>query len=177
MTNKAKFLAVVATLLLLSITLAAQNYSFAIVTGSTFNGLTISTTTGTLTITNGKTASFSNSLTFAGTDSTTMTFPSVSATITRTVASGTSALGTGAITSGACATVVTTSATGTATTDNLMADFNADPTGVTGYAASASGMLTIIKYPTADNVNFKICNNTLSSITPGAITLNWRVVR
>jgi hypothetical protein len=26
-------------------------------------------------------------------------------------------------------------------------------------------------------VNFKVCNNTGTSITPGAITLNWRVVR
>jgi hypothetical protein len=38
-------------------------------------------------------------------------------------------------------------------------------------------MLTIIKWPTTNNVNFKVCNNTLSSITPGAITLNWRVLR
>lgn len=93
------------------------------------------------------------------------------------IASGTSVLATAAISSATCATVVTTSATGTATTDNIMADFNADPTAVTGYAPSASGMLTIIKYPTANNVNFKVCNNTAGTITPGAITLNWRVVR
>lgn len=93
------------------------------------------------------------------------------------IASGTAALGTSAISSATCATVVTSSATGTATTDNIIADFNADPTGVTGYAPSASGMLTIIKYPTTNNVNFKVCNNTASSITPGAITLNWHVLR
>jgi hypothetical protein len=40
-----------------------------------------------------------------------------------------------------------------------------------------TGMLTIIPYPSANNVNFKVCNNTNSSITPGGITLNWRVVR
>lgn len=97
--------------------------------------------------------------------------------VTSTVVSGTSALGTGAISSGTCATVVTTSATGTLTTDIFTADFNADPTAVTGYTPSASGMLTIIKYPTANNVNFKVCNNTGASITPGAITLNWRVMR
>jgi len=96
---------------------------------------------------------------------------------TVTIASGTSALGTGAISSGTCATVVTTAATGTATTDNIQADFNADPTGVTGYTPATSGMLAILKYPTANNVNFKVCNNTLASITPGAITLNWRVLR
>jgi hypothetical protein len=38
-------------------------------------------------------------------------------------------------------------------------------------------MLTIIAYPTANNVNFKVCNNTSGSVTPGAITLNWRVTR
>lgn len=96
---------------------------------------------------------------------------------TSPIASGTAALGTSAISSGSCASVVTVSAVGTLTTDNISADFNADPTGVTGYSPSASGMLTIIKYPTADNVNFKVCNNTSASITPGAITLNWRVLR
>jgi hypothetical protein len=96
---------------------------------------------------------------------------------TTTVASGTSALGTSAIVSAACATVVTTSATGTATTDVVTASFNGDPTAVTGYIPLTTGMLTIISYPTANNVNFKVCNNTSASITPGAITLNWRVVR
>lgn len=94
-----------------------------------------------------------------------------------TVASGTSALGTSAISSGACATVVTTSATGAATTDVIDWVFNADPTSTTGYQASANGMLTIVAYPTSNNVNFKVCNNTSSSVTPGAVTLNWRVGR
>jgi hypothetical protein len=97
--------------------------------------------------------------------------------LTTTVASGTSALGTGAISSAACASVVTTAATNTATTDVVLASFNGDPTGVTGYIPATTGMLTIISYPTSGNVNFKVCNNTSSSITPGAITLNWRVVR
>lgn len=98
-------------------------------------------------------------------------------TNTQTIASGTSALGTSAIGSGACATVVTTSATGTATTDVFGWGFNGDPTAVTGYAPAVNGMLTIIAYPTANNVNYKVCNNTSASITPGAITLNWRVTR
>ncbi len=96
---------------------------------------------------------------------------------TQTISNGTATLGTSAIASGTCATVVTVSGTGIATTDNIMADFNADPTGVVGYQPSATGMLTIIKYPTSGNVNFKVCNSTLNSITPGAITLNWRVTR
>jgi len=97
--------------------------------------------------------------------------------VTSTIASGTSALGTSSISSAACASVVTTSATGTLTTDVVLASFNGDPTAVTGYVPATTGMLTIISYPTANNVNFKVCNNTGSSITPGAITLNWRVVR
>lgn len=44
-------------------------------------GLTITTTTGTLTIANGKTVTANNTLTFAGTDGTTMTFPSTSQTL------------------------------------------------------------------------------------------------
>jgi hypothetical protein len=97
--------------------------------------------------------------------------------LTSTIASGTSALGTSAIASAACATVVTTAATNTATTDVVTASFNGDPTAVTGYIPATAGMLTIFAYPTSGNVNFKVCNNTAGSITPGAITLNWRVVR
>jgi hypothetical protein len=52
-----------------------------VATGTSWNGLTITTTTGTLTVTNGKTLSVSNTLTLAGTDSTTMTFPATSGTV------------------------------------------------------------------------------------------------
>lgn len=122
------------------------------------------------------TTSGANSLTLTTTGSTNVTLPT-SGTLSYTVASGTSALGTSAISSATCATAVTTSATGTATTDVIWWGFNGDPTAVTGYVPLTSGMLTIIAYPSANNVNFKVCNNTSSSITPGAITLNWRVVR
>lgn len=98
-------------------------------------------------------------------------------TCTTTIASGTLALATGAITSGTCTTAQTATATGTASTDTVMADFNADPTAVTGYTPAITGMLTIIKYPTTNTFNVKVCNLTAASITPGAITLNFRVVR
>jgi hypothetical protein len=97
--------------------------------------------------------------------------------VTSTIAGGTAVLGTGAIASAACAAAVTVVATNVATTDVVTASFNSDPTAVTGYIPLTTGMLTIIGYPTAGNVNFRVCNNTSSSITPGAITLNWRVVR
>jgi hypothetical protein len=98
-------------------------------------------------------------------------------TISRTIASGTVDLGTSAIASGSKASTVTVTATGVATTDTIEWSFNADPTAVTGYKPSADGMLTIICYPTTNKVNFVVCNNTGDSITPGAITLNWRVSR
>jgi hypothetical protein len=93
------------------------------------------------------------------------------------VGSGTAAMGTSAIASATCATAVTVAATGVATTDVITASFNGDPTAVTGYVPLTTGMLAIIPYPTANNVNFKVCNSTSASITPGAITINWRVVR
>lgn len=146
-------------------------------TATSINGNTFTTGTYTLTGTAGKTLNFTNSLTLSGTDSTTMTFPSASATVAQKVASGTKALATGAIASAACTAAQTSSATGTLTTDIIAATFNGDPTAVTGYVPLTTGMLTIIVYPTADTVNFKVCNNTSASITPGAITLNWWVGR
>lgn len=96
---------------------------------------------------------------------------------TTTIEAGTSALGTSEIASGACASAVTTAATNAATTDVINWGFNGDPTGVAGYAPTANGMLTIIAYPSSGNVNFKVCNLTAAAITPGAITLNWRIQR
>lgn len=97
--------------------------------------------------------------------------------IVRLIASGAKALATSAIGSAACSSAQTDTATGTLTTDAITASFNGDPTAVTGFVPLTTGMLAIIVYPTADTVNFKVCNNTNGSITPGAITLNWRVVR
>jgi len=50
-------------------------------TNKTYNGNTITSGTGTLTLAAGKTLTASNSLTLAGTDATTMTFPAVSSNI------------------------------------------------------------------------------------------------
>ena len=48
--------------------------SLGVATATSINGLTISTSTGTLTVTNGKTLSISNTLTFTGTDSSSVAF-------------------------------------------------------------------------------------------------------
>jgi hypothetical protein len=105
------------------------------------------------------------------------TIPSGGVTLTKTIASGATAMSTKSIASGACASAVTATATGTLTTDVLTASFNGDPTAVTGYIPLSKGALAIFYYPTSGSVTFKVCNFTSSSITPGAITLNWRVVR
>lgn len=93
------------------------------------------------------------------------------------IASGTAVLGTSAIAANSCATAVTVSASGVATTDVIVFTPNADVSSVTGYGAGLADGLAIYPYPTANNVNFKVCNKTGSSITPGAVTLNWRVRR
>lgn len=78
---------------LVSPTLSGVTYSgtqaFGAITATTFNGNAITTGTGTLTLATGKTLTASNTLTLAGTDSTTMTFPTTSATIARTDAANT----------------------------------------------------------------------------------------
>lgn len=63
--------------------------ALGIATGTSFNGLTVTTTTGTVTMTNAKTLAVTNSLTLSGTDSTTMTFPTTTATLARTDAANT----------------------------------------------------------------------------------------
>jgi hypothetical protein len=100
-----------------------------------------------------------------------------SSTLVSKIASGTASMPTSSIASGACSSAVTVAATGVATTDVIQATPNTDPTAVTGYAPSASGSLYIVAYPTANNVNFKVCNNTAAAITPAALTINWRVAR
>jgi hypothetical protein len=97
--------------------------------------------------------------------------------LTQTICSGTVALGTGAISSGAKATAVTATCTGLASTDIITLTSNVELFGVTGYVPSASGMLTISGWPTTNTINVDVANNTASSVTPGALTLNYRVTR
>lgn len=99
-----------------------------------------------------------------------------SATLTQTICSGTITAPNGSpVASSACSSAATTTCTGLATTDNIMLDFAADPTGTTGYIPGAMG--TLVKYPTTNTINVKFCNNTGNSITPSSVTLNYLVVR
>lgn len=70
-------------------TIIADAYIASALTGKTYNGLAVTSTTGAFTLTNAKTLSATNTLTLSGTDGTTMTFPSTSATLARTDAANT----------------------------------------------------------------------------------------
>jgi len=98
------------------------------------------------------------------------------------VASGTATLLTSSIGANSCASAVIPTATGGSLTGVLTSDVvlyvpTADLSSTTGYGVLSTDGLVIYPYPTADHVNFKVCNVTGSSITPGAATLNWKVVR
>lgn len=67
----------------------ALSFTLGAITPSTVNGNTFTTGTYTLTGTAGKTLNFTNSITLSGTDATTMTFPTTSATLARTDAANT----------------------------------------------------------------------------------------
>jgi hypothetical protein len=103
--------------------------------------------------------------------------------VTQTIASGALALdSTDSISSAACQAVTpgtlnSAVATGVLSTDTIKFTPNASLTGVTGFAPSTAGGLTITAYPTAGYVNFDVCNWSASPITPGAVTLNWEVTR
>jgi hypothetical protein len=91
--------------------------------------------------------------------------------------SGTATLGTTAIGANACATAVTVTATGVLATDVISWTPNADISGTTGYGAASTDGLKIYPYPASNAVVFRVCNGSGSSITPGAVALNWRVAR
>jgi hypothetical protein len=96
---------------------------------------------------------------------------------TQHVANGVTALATAQISSGSCATVQTATATGALTTDSVIATFSGNVTGVTGYTAATTGSLRVDTFLTANTMNFVVCNATAAPITPGAVSVNWRIVR
>lgn len=107
----------------------------------------------------------------------TYTLPDADSTLTRTVTSGSQSLATTAISSATCGAAQTITASSVLSTDTVVATFNGDPTGITGFVPSTTGMLTIIFYAGPDKLNFKYCNNTAGTITPGSVSVNWRVTR
>ncbi len=111
------------------------------------------------------------------TPATTALIPNLNKTLTATIASGAKTLNTTAVASATCSAEQTDTATGTVSTDAFSVVFNGDPTAITGYVPLTTGNLTIWPYPKTDQVAFRVCNATASTITPSAVTLNWRVTR
>jgi hypothetical protein len=126
--------------------------TLGVATATSINGLTISTTTGTLTIANGKTLTASNTLTFTGTDSSSVAF-GTGGTVVYTsnnlsvFAATTSAQLAGVISdeTGSGALVFGTSPTLTTPTIVTSATFNGSTSGTTVVQATgvASGTLTL----------------------------------
>lgn len=96
---------------------------------------------------------------------------------TQTIAYGATAISTSALGANTCTTQII-SALGVLSTDAISVAFNADTSAVTGYTPASSGQgINLRWYASANDVNFTQCNPTSGSITPGAVTLNWRVTR
>jgi hypothetical protein len=86
------------------------------------------------------------------------------------VSSGSSRLPTVAVRASTCAAVITTSALGVASTDPIIWSYASAPT-------ISEGQFILSAYPTAGNVNFKLCNPTQSPLASSGLIVNWRVVR
>lgn len=123
--------------------------ALGVATATTINGLTISTSTGTLTIANGKTATVNNSLTFAGVDGSTATFnasPTFSNSITFAGTNATTMTfpGSSDTVAGIAAAQTLTNKTITSSTNVLggvTATFGSDGTGDV-YYRNSGGILT-----------------------------------
>lgn len=144
------------------------------VTG-TINKVTITApaTGSTLTIIDGKTLTASNSITLAGTDSTTMTFPATSAAIART---DTGQTFTGSNTfSGTTTSVQTTNFTSTSTTITLGSNSAASTLGL-GTGATTTGVTKAVNIGTA-GVSGSTTNIIIGTSSGGTsnITLNGHV--
>jgi hypothetical protein len=87
------------------------------------------------------------------------------------IANATFTNATTAIGGNACsASAVTVTMTGVATTSAFSITPNADVSGSNGWGTA--GGLVIDAWPTSNTLNYKICNQTSGSITPGAVTWN-----
>jgi hypothetical protein len=147
----------------------------------TFNQNTSGTAanlSGTPTLPNGTAATTQTAADNSTKLATTAYADTAAAARTGTIASAQTAMPTAEIAANACsASATTATATGAATTDTMVITYASDPTGVTGYGAGTNGGITVRAWPTANTANFKLCNESGSPITPGALSINWRVVR
>jgi hypothetical protein len=150
--------------------------------GTTDNTVTLGRSVDTVVIPGSISMSSALPAAQGGTGNGGLTFPAGATTVPQTVASGSLSLATSPINSGACQAVTAGSvnsvtAANVATTDVIEFTPNESIKAVIGYTPGPSGGLAIEAYPTSGYVNFDVCNWNASAITPGAVTLNWRVTR
>jgi len=117
------------------------------ITAGKYNGLTITTSTGTLTVTNGKTLSVSNTLTFTGTDSSSVAFGTGGTVIYSGGALGTPSSGTLTNCDGL---PLTTGITGTLGVGN----------GGTGITSFGTGVATWLGTPSSANLAAAVTDET-----------------
>jgi len=96
-------------------------------------------------------------------------------TASHTICSPTLTFNPGAILSNTASGASTASCTGLTTSDVPKCDYNGDLFAITGYLPGA--MLTIEVYATANTINMKAANNTVSTITPSSVTFQCQAVR
>lgn len=125
--------------------------------------------TGILPIANGGTATATPALVAGSGIGVSGSWPNQ--TIALAIANTTFTNSTTAIAANSCsASASTVTMTGMATTSVIFITPSADASGSVGWGSS--GGLVIDAWPTANTLNYKICNATGSSITPGAVTWN-----
>jgi hypothetical protein len=81
------------------------------------------------------------------------------------------------IASAAESTTATGTCTGLTTSDSVSCTAAVHLSGVTGFAPSTSGILTVLVWPTSNTINLSYENNTAGSITPGALTIHCGAFR
>jgi hypothetical protein len=87
------------------------------------------------------------------------------------IANTTATVGTTTINANTCTSTTTVTMTGVATSSVFDFTPTTDTSGVTGWGST--GGLVIVAWPTANTLNYKVCNQTTSNITPGAsVTFN-----
>ncbi len=87
------------------------------------------------------------------------------------ISNATFTVGTTAITANTCTSASTVAMTGVAPTSVFMISPASDVSAVAGWGST--GGLVIDAWPTANTLNYKVCNQTAASITPGAsVTFN-----
>lgn len=94
----------------------------------------------------------------------------VMAALPTVIANVTVTLPTTSIAANTCTTAATVTMTGLATTSVLIPTFASNPTAVTGWGTN--GGLTFEAWPTANTLNWSVCNQTSAAITGGTMSLN-----